>query len=151
MKVEKLQVKDNSSIKILLFSFFGLPVVFGVFSLSFNYLIGFIITCAIYTCFVFVYFKVYSKSEEEYAISADSETITFIKFGTYYWDQIDKIDWFKDRSLIVTTYKDWYLRIYLKDGTQLNIKTNNFDTFGEELAYKLSQLGQLDYQAKKLE
>lgn len=85
-----LKVKDYSYSYTLIVVCFTFPLGFIMIAncVDQNYLLAFLITFVIYTI-AFIYFVKYlRKTEEQYLIFADDDSVTFFKKGTSQWKEI---------------------------------------------------------------
>lgn len=147
MHNKTLKIKDNRNIALLVIAFCILPLVFMFISVnvSHNYITGFIVTLILYVIFFVWYLRDLKKREDDYAIIADSEGVTFKKLGSYKWNEIVSIETFRKINWLRSSYEEKYLRITFRDkNSSIIIKTSSYDLGLEELASDLRLLGGLD-------
>ncbi|MBL7936730.1 MAG: hypothetical protein JNM51_13075 [Bacteroidia bacterium] len=117
-----------------------LPLVFMMFyTILDSYITALILTFSIYLLFSIFLFGWLKKQQDLYDIIADEKTLYIKKHGTFTWDQISGFDTFKEIPLLQKT-PSRYLRIYLKDGTQIKLNTDYFDIEYKELERNLRTL-----------
>ncbi len=146
MHNKTLKIKDNSRIAFLIIAFCILPLVFMAVSVnvSDNYILAFIITLIAYVIFFIWYLTDLKKREEDYAIIADIEGVTFKKLGSYKWNEISSIGTFKEINWLRSSYEQKYLRINFTNGKSRTIKVSSYDLGLEELAKELRLIGKLN-------
>jgi len=140
-----IKVKDNSNIGLIIIPFCLFPLVFIALSLGFDlsYLLSFLILFVGYTAYMIFIIKLLKKEEEIYAIVANKEEVTFLKSGTFKWEEIIAVKAIDDNS-IFTKRPQYYIDITLKNGKNLRINVTNYDYRLEELVTILKSLGKLD-------
>ncbi|GGE66894.1 hypothetical protein [Pedobacter psychrotolerans] len=91
---------------------------------------------------IFIFRNLLSK-QNEYAITANQSEITFIKLGTFKWEEINKITSIDENSLF-SRNPQYYIVVVLKNGKKLTINVTSFDYQAEELSTILKTLGKLN-------
>lgn len=144
---ETLKVKDYSNIYWLIVPFCMFPLVFmGIASIvSNNYLIAFIVTFIIYGTYLTLFIRNLIKNENVYAIVANETEVSFIKQGTFKWNEISSI---KTYTKIVSggrsRYEEKYIQVNLMNESNFSIEVSSFDYNYKEIAEKLRKLGKIN-------
>jgi len=130
---------------LLVITFSILPLVFMIISVnvSDNYIVGFIITLVLYAIFLSWYLRDLSKREDDYAIIADTNGITFNTLGTFKWNEISSIEAFRKINWFRGFYEEKYLRINFVNNNSSIIKVSSYDLGLEELVSELRSVGGL--------
>jgi hypothetical protein len=141
--LKSIKVKDNSNLGPLLYVFglFPLFLVNLTFIFNLSYLQSTLITMFILVVFLIFFFKNLIAKQEEYAIIADESEITFLKLGTFKWNEIKLIKAVPDVSFSRNRYK--FMNITLQNGKKFKIDTTNFDYPNYELETIFKALGKL--------
>lgn len=141
--ITSIKVKDNSNLGPLLyvFGFFPLFLINLTFIFDLSYLQSTLITMTILVVFLIFFFKNLIAKQEEYAIIADENEITFLKLGTFKWNEIKMIKTIPDEPFSRNRYK--FMNITLQNGKNFKIETTNFDYPNHELETILNKLGKL--------
>ncbi|WP_316844392.1 hypothetical protein [Pedobacter psychrodurus] len=138
-----IKVKDNSNLGPLLYVFglFPLFLVNLTFIFNLSYLQSTLITMFMLAVFLIFFFKNLIAKQEEYAIVADEIEITFLKLGTFKWNEIKMIKAVPDIPFRRNRYK--FMNITLQNGKKFKIDTTNFDYPNHELETIFKALGKL--------
>ncbi|MFD1257436.1 hypothetical protein ACFQ3S_11565 [Mucilaginibacter terrae] len=84
------------------------------------------------------------REQDVYVIIANNESVTFLKFGKYNWDEIDSIDTHTQISPWGSTrHEEKYLLLNLINGESFSIEVTNCDYQLYEIADKLKRIGKL--------
>lgn len=147
--VTSIKVKDNSNLAPLIigFSIFPLVVVFIIFNSNLSETASVLIALALLVIFMTFFLKNLISKQDEYAIVADQNEITFLDKGTFKWKEIDTIKSVDDNPFY-TRHPYYFISVSLKSGKQFNIDVTNFDYQFEELASILKSLGKLSEETK---
>ena len=141
--VKSIKVKDNSNLWPLLYVFglFPLFLVNLTFIFDLSYLHSTLITILILIVFLIFFFKNLIAKQDEYAIIADEKEITFLKLGTFKWEEIKMIQAVPDMLFSRNRYK--FMNLILVNGKKFKIDTTNFDYSNHELETIFKTLGKL--------
>jgi len=144
--VTSIKVKDNSNLAPLLIGFgiFPLATVFLIFNSNLSMVVSVLIALGLLVIFMIFFFKNLISTQDEYAIVADQNEVTFIDKGTFKWKEINSLKTIDDNSIFIRRHPHYYLSVSLKSGKQFNIDVTNFDYQFEELASILKSLCKLD-------
>lgn len=147
--VTSIKVKDNSNLAPLLivFGIFPLVVIFLIFNSNLSMVVSVLIALGLLVIFMIFFFKNLISTQDEYAIVADQNEVTFIDKGTFKWEEIDAIK-SVDNNPFYTRHPYYFISVSLKSGKQFNIDVTNFDYQFEELASILKSLGKLSDETK---
>jgi len=132
-----IKVKDTSIVGYIIVAFCVSPLVFMLLYYFWaNYVIGLLGTVLIYSVALIYLVNLLKRSETEYALIADQDSIFFKKQGRFSWSEIKSIEFgtrlfLKPRRFIV---------IRLQKGNQFEIDADAFDVSLEELEVKLNSL-----------
>jgi hypothetical protein len=120
---------------------FPLLFIAPIFMFDLSYAQSALITMSILTVFFIFYFRNLISKQEEYAIVADENEITFLKLGTFKWNEIKMIKAIPDEPFSRNRYK--FMTITLQNGKKFKIETTNFDYPNHELETIFKTLGKL--------
>ena len=140
-----LKVKDNKNLAYLFLPLCMSPLVFMlVFGQFGEKLLPLLITLLVFVLYFAWLFHDIIKKQDVYAIVADSEGVSFKKFGHFKWVQISSIEVFSK-----TVYRgrhffaERYIKIKLAIESCFDIETSDFDVPYEDIALILRKLGNL--------
>ena len=98
----------------------------------------------LYTAYMILILRILRKQEDVYAIKANEEEVTFLKSGTFKWEEINAIKAIDENSIFTRGRRpQYFIAVFLKNGKKLNINVTNFDYQCKELATILTALGKL--------
>ena len=140
-----LKVKDNKNLAYLFLPLCMAPLVFiFVFEKFDEKLVALLVTLLVFVLYFAWLFHDMIKKQDVYAIVADSEGVSFKKFGHFKWVQISSIEVFtKTVHRGRHFFAERYIKIKLADESCFDIETSDFDVPYEDIALILRKLGNL--------
>lgn len=144
--VTSIKVKDNSNLAPLIigFSIFPLVVIFIIFNSNLSEAASVLIALALLVIFMIFFFKNLISKQDEYAVIADQNEITFLDKGTFKWEEINTIKSIDNNTIFFQRHPHYFITVSLKNGKKFDIDVTNFDYQFEELTSILNSLGKLD-------
>lgn len=119
------------------------PLVFMAVSASTseNYLLAFLITFVVYTMAFILFVRDMNRRQDEYTIIADEQGVTFLKKGSFKWEEVVSISPYTQMaSMGRTRHEEKYIRFKLVGDSEFSIEVTNCDHELYEIADKLKKL-----------
>jgi len=144
--VTSVKVKDNSNLAPLIIGLgiFPLVVIFIIFNSNLSEAASVLIAMALLVIFMIFFFKNLISKQDEYAVIADQNEITFLDKGTFKWEEINTIKSIDDNTIFLQRHPHYFITVSLKNGKKFDVDVTNFDYQFEELTSILNSLGKLD-------
>ena len=115
---------------------------------SYNYLIAFLLTLAIYLIAFLFYYKRVKSIQDEYVILADEYSITIRNSRSYKWEEISGLETFVSVP-VGRRMPSKYLKINFLNSQSITIDASSFDMDYEELEKALQNLRKLSLRNTK--
>jgi len=137
----KIKVKDIGFTMFIIYAFGIFPIVFlaTLNVLDSNFLITSVVLITVFTVLGILYFRKLIRDENVFVIIADEESITILKYGTYKWNEILKMETYT-KLPYGSRNNRMYIKFFLSNGLEIVLDATSYDIFHKDLLYELNKL-----------